>query len=274
MDANIELWHYEWTQQGRSEKTFGNMRRDLARFVDWLGKDPGEATRVDCLTYLNETTQRSAHAAEHAWRALRSFYAFLSDEDGTASPMERIKCPRRPEPHVKGVSEAEYHALLSVCGRHHRDRAIITLLMETGLRRTELANLRLSDVDLDLNVIVVRKSKTGKPRLVPMSNDARLAMLRYLRVRKGDSDVLWFGRKGPLSSDGVRLMLVRRSHEAGVKVSAHQFRRSFAVGWLVDGGSQVSLQHICGWSSPAMPARYTRHAGERLAAAEMKRLRG
>lgn len=282
MSPALMLWRYEWTQQGRSTATFANMEREFSRFCDWWERDPVSATYADCLTYLSTLT---GHRAEMAWRALRSFYSFTSATDGTANPMSKIRAPKRPEPSVKGLYEHEYKLLLGVCcGRTvtaRRDTAIITLLWETGLRRSELVRLTVNDVDTDQGVLFVRKSKTDKPRLVPLSSAANVALLHYLRVRvsgkwvkHASCSALFLGQKGALTSDGVRLMLERRGESAGVHVSAHMFRRAFAVEWLELGGSQTSLQAICGWNSGAMVERYTRHARERLAATEMRRLRG
>lgn len=278
MDPSVTLWQYEWLQQGRSAATFKNMQRELGHFATWLERPLESATVADCLGYLSEKAQVSPSKAAWAWRALASYFKFTAALDGTANPMARVKCPKVPEPATQGVSPAQVKQLLLVCNDSPRDKALIALLACTGLRRSELANLLLEDVLTDQQTVLVRTSKSGKPRVVPMSTDATMLVLKYLRVRSRSPHAgmpwLWLGKKGRLTSDGVRLLLVRRCKQAGVDVSAHNFRRAFAVNWLAQGGSQVSLMSICGWSSPAMPARYTRHAASELAQAEYKRLIG
>lgn len=279
-DPTVTLWGMAWKQRGRSEGTLSIMTSELERFGRWLQESYAmgyeAATMRHCLAYLVERGESSKHAAELAWRTLRSFYGFCTELDGTPSPMEKVKCPKRPEPSVKGITPAEYKQLLLVCGSDVRDKAIFALLQCTGLRRSELADLLLSDVNVEQRILIVRKSKTDKPRAVPMSTEAATYLLRYLRQRAKDKNAsmpfLWLSRKGRLTSDGMRLLIERRAKQAGVKASAHMFRRSFAVDWLANGGSQVSLMSICGWSNPAMPARYTRHAAGQVAEAEYRRM--
>lgn len=272
MNPTITLWQYDWIQQGRSATTLRYMTREVERYLKWLDAPLESATVADCLSYLAERAQIGKHPAFSAWRSLRSVYGFTSVLDGSPSPMEKIKCPRVDEPSVRSITLAEYKQMLLVCGGDNRDKAIIALLFCTGLRRTELANLTMDAVNLEQKVLIVRRSKTGKPRVVPMSTEATVYLLKYLRLRRSSTDALWIGKKGVLTTSGIRLVIARRAKQAGVKVSAHQFRRGFAVNWLSDGGSQVSLMSICGWASTAMPARYTRHAAERVAESEYRRL--
>jgi integrase/recombinase XerD len=281
-DPTMTLWRYDWLQSNRSAATIDEYQRQLRHFAGWLSKPPESACRADCASYVLLRREISATSALLTWKALRCYYRFLQTVDPDADdPMRAIKAPRVPEPATKGVAPDDMRRLLAVCTGSDleavRDRAIIQVLACTGLRRTEMITLRLDDVNVEQRLLLVRTSKTGKPRVVPISTDATMALLKYLRLRSRStfacsSDSLWLGAKGSLGPSGLRLMLVRRSTCADVSVTAHQFRRSFAVDWLSSGGSQTSLMAICGWSSPAMPARYTRHAAERVAADEYRRI--
>lgn len=283
MDPSVTLWQMDWKQKGLADATMKHMTRELLRFQRWLAENATverfeDATYQHCLLYLNARSQDGTCTAANSWRAMRCFYLYLEALDGTPNPMAKVKCPRRPEPVTKGVTPGEYKQLLLACGSDARDKAIVSLLYSTGLRRTELATLKTEDINPDQRVLLVRRSKTGKPRVVPFSAEAAQFLLKYLRIRNkhklAADPHLWLGKKGVLSTEGIRLMLKRRANIAGVDVTAHQFRRAFAVSWLEHGGSQVSLMHICGWTNTAMPARYVRHAGERLAEAEYKRIYG
>lgn len=256
MDHTLTLWRYEWLKQGRSPATMQHMIREVNHFAEWLAGPLNSATVSDCLGYLAHRRETiSTHASEYSWRSLRSYFAFVSELDEVPSPMAKIKCPRRDEAATKGVTEKEYRALMLACEGtgwlELRDRAIIALLYCIGLRRAELTNLTMDAMNLDQRMLVVRKSKTGKPRAVPVSTDATVAMVKYLRKRRErkESDLIFLSQKGPMTANGLRIMLERRSNQAGVHVSAHMFRRAFAVDWLKKGGSQVSLMSICGWSS-------------------------
>lgn len=278
MDHLVALWQYDWQSKGRSDSTFRNMRCEFERFQRWVGESRTvEAVETrDCLAYLAERRQQSQAATFYAWRTLRSFYGFLEALEGKQNPMRGIRTPKVDEPATKGLTAEEFKQLIACCDV--RDRAMITLMWCTGLRRSEVTNLKVSDVMVETGTVLVRHAKSGKPRTVPFSPETKMHMLRYLRQRSKSkhaaSDMFWLGVKGPLTSDGLRLMLERRGKEAGIKVSAHMFRRSFAVNWLKDGGSQVSLMSLAGWSTPAMASRYTRHAAGKLADAEYRRMYG
>jgi len=95
-----------------------------------------------------------------------------------------------------------------------RDRSILGVLWDTGMRRGELAALNVDDVDLETQRILVRKSKTRRPRVVFYTDDTARMLRNYLRARErhavGYRPELWLGAKGPLTSDGLR-MLFRRT---------------------------------------------------------------
>lgn len=284
MDPTTQLWQLNWHNEGRSADLLKAMSREMDRFEIWLDRDRMTATYADCLQYLIHRQETvSDNAKEWSWRALSSYFKYVASLDRDfVNPMTNIRCPKRPEAAVKAVTRDEYEKLMATCATKRaiitplRDAAIIELLWCTGLRRGEVANLMLDDIDIEQGSLVVRVSKVKKPRVVPFSTDAKIALLKYLRVRPSDPHAdegwLWLGTKGRLNGDAIRLMLQRRSDLAGVNVSAHQFRRHFAARWLSDGGSQVSLQSICGWSSGAMPARYTRHAAAEVAMDEHRRI--
>ena len=101
-------------------------------------------------------------------------------------------------------------------------------------------------------------------------------MLRnYLRARErhalGYRPELWLGAKGPLTSDGLRMLFRRLANETDIDVTAHMFRRSMPQRLLMDGVSQTSVMAVGGWSSPAMPGRYIRSVATEVAESEYRR---
>jgi integrase len=181
--------------------------------------------------------------------------------------MEHIKPPRVPDKPVPVLREDELRRLLKTCeGRDfysRRDNAMLRLLIDTGMRRGELAGLRVEDVDFDNGVVhVVGKGK--RPRACPIGRKTAQALDRYLRSR-GDysaaarGPALWLGQSGPMTADGVNQVVEVRAKAAGLEgVHPHMFRHTFAHQWLSDGGQEGDLMRLAGWRSRTMLGRYGR----------------
>lgn len=142
-----------------------------------------------------------------------------------------------------------------------RDRAIIIVLMDAGLRASELIGLDLSDVDLDNGILLVL-GKGRRKRQVPIGRKALAALDRYLRARAKSDDAhkpkLWLSKKGILTDSGLRQLIERKCKQAGIAhLHPHQFRHSFADSWLREGGQEGDLMmKITGWRSRSMVNRY------------------
>lgn len=139
-----------------------------------------------------------------------------------------------------------------------RDRAILSVLWGCGLRRSEVANLKVDDVFLAEGVLVVRSAKNGQPRMVPIPPFASRAVRQHLRGWKTKSLF-------DMSTNGLRLMLRRHG-----LMPAHAWRRGWAVHSLRAGISETSVRSAAGWSSGAMVARYTRAKAAELALHEYR----
>jgi integrase len=139
-----------------------------------------------------------------------------------------------------------------------RDLAILSLFADTGVRRGELAGVRVEDLDTDEQVMVV-SGKTGT-RGVPYGTETGTRLDRYLRVRRqhqhGGLPWLWIGKRGRFTQFGIEGVVQARAREAGLKIHPHLFRHTFAHLWLDGGGNEGDLQRLMGWSSGQMLNRY------------------
>jgi len=225
--------------------------------------------------------------AKAYFNGLRRFFRFLHMERVTRrNLMDGMKAPRVPLKPVPVLSDREINLLLGSCSGKdfysRRDLAIIRTFLTTGLRRTELANLRLgadghneSDVDLDAGLARVL-GKGGWQRTVPLEPQTVVALDRYVRARHthraSRSPWLWLGRKGRLRAHGVADVVVKRARLAGLPhIHPHQLRHTFVHLWLLEGGSGPDLMAIAGWRSGASMWRYaTSTAQERAIVAHRK----
>jgi site-specific recombinase XerD len=176
-----------------------------------------------------------------------------------------MKPPRIPEAPPAMLDEAALRRLLKACeGREfveRRDMALVRLLIDTGCRRQELADMTVADLDLDGQVVTVQ-GKGRRVRTLPFGKKAARDLDRYLRVRSQRKDAgtpaLWLGQRGGMTGSGVYQVVKDRARQAGIseRVFTHQFRHGFAHSWLSSGGQESDLMRIAGWRSRTMLTRY------------------
>ncbi len=178
------------------------------------------------------------------------------------------------EPRGRSLAKSEIAALLATCCTSSpidiRDAAIFIMLLGTGLRRSELVNLELKDLNLSTGEILVRKGKRGKSRKVYLSTKARPFALKWLEVRGNEPGPLLCRIRrgghlhlGRLHPDAIWRMLQHRADLTGLEsFSPHDFRRTFCCDLLDAGVDIVTVQNLMGHSSPVTTAKYDRRGEE------------
>jgi site-specific recombinase XerD len=261
--------------ENRSERTIATYLvglRQADAFLRARGTTIEAANRADLEAFLAELlTRRAPSTAATYYKPLKLLYTWLAEEEEIpADPMRRMKRPIVPDKPVPIVPEDGLKRLFRACAganfEARRDTALIMLLLDTGARRDEMAGLKLADVDLELDVLLVL-GKGRRERTLPFGRRAGEALDRYLRARTrhkaAELPWLWLGKQGRLTEWGLVMMLRRRGAQAGLPgLHPHQFRHTFAHQWLAQGGTETDLMRIAGWKSRQMLQRYGASAAD------------
>jgi len=233
----------------------------------------------------------SNHSLANMWCAVRSFYKWAREEGLVAErPDLGIQRPKYVLAEVEPFTGEEIAALLECAeyastaktqGRRAyrarkptaaRDKALILLLLDTGLRVSEAARLQVGDVDLVTGEIAISPYQSGKSRgrHVFAGKATRRALWRYLTGRRDGS--LFLTQEGrAMDRNSIRLVLTRLGERAGVqRAHPHRFRHTFAIEYLRNGGDVFTLQRFLGHSSLDMVRHYLALAQTDAAAAHQK----
>jgi site-specific recombinase XerD len=271
--------------ENRSDRTIATYLHGLRQAETFLrarGTMVEAATRADLEAFMADLlARRTASTAATYYKILKVLYGWLVDEEELeADPMAKMKPPIVPANPVPIVPPDGLKRLFHACAgkgfEARRDTALIMLLLDTGARRAEMVGLKLADVDLDLDVLLVL-GKGRRERTLPFGRKAGEALDRYLRVRgrhkHAELPWLWLGQRGRLTEWGLVLMLRRRGAQAGLPgLHPHQLRHTFAHEWLVQGGAETDLMQIAGWKSRTMLQRYGASAADTRAREAHRRL--
>jgi site-specific recombinase XerD len=251
------------------------------RFETFLGRDPplGELTAADVRAFLNSQNGLSAKTLLNYHTGLSALWTWAVKEHLVERHIIREVDPPRPEQRaIVPYTQSDLQAMLDACDRSQpyirpgkrecdherptalRDRAILILLVDTGMRASELCRLRIADVDLKNHRVRVM-GKGRKERTLPISPRTSQVLWRYLATRddaQRQAAFLFITRTGTaISRFNLRHTLRRCGDRAGVTgVTVHRFRHTFAIQFLRNGGQIFALQRILGHATLDMVQRY------------------
>jgi len=264
-------------ERNLSANTIAAYRNDLTRYLDFLQEAGVSDLQLvnfnliqDYINLLSELELAAASLARN-FSALRAFHRFLVSENLSSNdPTELLQSPRLPRRLPQVLDLVEIERLLTVIdvstSKGIRDRAIIETLYSTGVRVSELINLKMADVYFHQGVIRVL-GKGSKERIVPFGSRAAQAIKQYItavrallmRFRRSRDFLFLNFRGGPLSRMGVWKIIQEYVRLADIQkpVSPHVFRHSFATHLLEGGANLRAVQELLGHADIATTQIYT-----------------
>jgi site-specific recombinase XerD len=261
-----------------SEVTIKWYKETAGQFVCWLADrgidDPLEIKAIHVRMYLDEFKVGGAseqYVHNHA-RAVRTLVRFLHEEKYIPEPI-KFKMPPLSKQRLPYLKADEVTKVLEHC-QNPRDKAIILLMVDTGIRRAELVNLNWGDIDLKSGVVNIARGKGGKSRSVVIGSATRRAIMAYARTinQKSDAPLIQTKNGTRMQLSGLRSMLERLSKRCGIHIAPHALRRTFATLALRAGMSPLHLPGLLGHSTLDMTRRYVQMVDDDLV--EAHRLHG
>lgn len=258
----LRSWELSLRSNNRSPETIRSYLRSATLFADYLTDPPlpakdSEIDQVPAVDdvldikrahvqafVVHEIARTSASSARSRFLGVQAWLKWMvAEEELDRSPAEGVRAPTTEAPEVPILTPSQLQTLLkSVAGKEFpevRDRAMILLWLDSGVRLSEVVNRTLDDVDLDTQVLHVM-GKGSRGRAVPYGTKTAQAVDKYIRLRARHPygktvEHLWIGQKTkkPLTVSGAGKLLARRSEACGLgRIHPHQFRHTFAHMWL------------------------------------------
>jgi len=279
-DLIIDFLEYMEVEKGRAIATVSNYDHYLRHFSSFAQEKgiaaPEQINQELVRQYrlaLNRTNI-SKNTQNYYLIALRSFLKYLSKRNLKSLDANQIELAKTEERQITFLDDKELDELMSKPGiktiQGLRDKAILTLLFSTGLRVSELINLKKDDINLEKTEFSV-KGKGGKVRVVFLDQAAKESLKRYLASRTDPSDFLFISYGHTKSEDrrpktengmtprSVQRMVRKYALAAGITkdVTPHVMRHSFATDLLMSGADLRAVQSLLGHSSVTTTQIYT-----------------
>ena len=276
--------------EGKADRTLVLYGQSITYFGQWLAQRgrPADLSSLDrdtVLQWFDHLRSRglTTGTIRTRWRGLRRFVNWLLAEGivGT-DPLAGIVIDKPPPP-VPILTDEDLAALVGACrGKRfadRRDEAVMRLLIDCGLRVSEVTGIDLDHLDLGAESITVT-GKGSRVRAAYFGAKTGQALDRYLRERRNhrhaSSSALFLGERGRFTPDGVRERLKVRADIAGLdpaKIHPHRFRHTNAHDFLLAGGQERDLKRLMGWRSDTMLERYGASAADHRAREAARRLK-
>ena len=277
-DSNLRSFlNYLLVDKGLSNNTVKAYEADISSFFQWLDNEDLKYKKLQedhinqYISFLFQRKMRSS-SVNRKISSIKSFYIFLVKRNFVKnSPLNDLVTPKQEKYLPESMSEAEVDKLLNspdVSNKiENRDKAMIEMLYATGMRISELVNLKMTDVDMKRCVVKVF-GKGSKERLVPFGETALDSLRSYLNEREqSSSKEIFLSNRGKKMTrvafwQRVKIYLIRENLKNSI--SPHTLRHAFATHLLNRGADLRSVQLLLGHSDLSTTQIYTHIAKQRL----------
>lgn len=262
--SRVVRYFGDYLKERQLADTLDNLSVDLAR--DFVLHLQTRRKWPDRQCHLAEQNLRAISVQTYV-RALRGFFNWIYREGYTRENiLANLRPPKAPRTLAEVLRDEEVGRILACIDPEtswgSRDSAMLIIMLDTGLRLSEVANLAMANAHLDEGYLKVM-GKGAKERMVPIGGVAQKALLRYVykfrpEPLNASEDTLFLTPEGrAMSANGVQMVIRRLALKSGVKrLHPHLCRHTFATNYLMNGGDVFTLQQILGHTTLEMVRRY------------------
>lgn len=252
-DQLLKIYAGTLLSEGKSKKTVKAYVNFLNRFERETNKPLIEINTMDIRIWLSKCQQGTTglRTCDTYRSYLSSFYHFLTNEGILKeNPVDRVGKIK-----YNKFTELEYSVeeidMFRTAIKTQKERAVLEVLLATGLRATELCSLEIADVNMQKRNLIVRQGKGNKSRIVPISRLAIMHLRKYLETRTDDNPLLFVNRYNSAYNKNTLGTMVRKWGKATSvdNVHAHRFRKTFATDLFRRGMDIRSIQKLLGHSN-------------------------
>lgn len=251
-----KLFEQNLKSNGKANATVIAYTKDIEQMSEFTGKrgknnvDEVLPQDIEDFKELLKKQRYTGKSISRKINSIKSFFRFLMVEGFIhENPADIISHPKLEQQPPRVLSKIEYRALRDACRGDSRMAAIVELLLQTGMRISELASLQMSDIDFERNVIFVEAQNSREARKVPLNEAGKKALLDYLDVRPRAKEKTVFLTKTmrPFLVRNIRTALDRYFRLAGIKdAKVNDLRHTFIIEQLKAGTPLVYVSQLVG----------------------------
>ena len=280
IQAVLDLYQLHNRSEAKSESTLDWYERVVGRLIEWLRAE-GELVPIGELSedvlrlhviYLSKFRSRGKELSRSTLntyvRGMRDFLRWAYLEGFTEHQLlERFRPPRVPSVIVDTLEDDEIHRLVAAVSKSPRNHAIVMLLLDTGIRLSELVGLQLEDVNFEVGSVKVF-GKGSKERIVPFGNKTHKVLREYILFHRppvaGERGLFISRRARSIRKSGLQSLFRRlRTVTKIERLHVHLLRHTYATNFLRANGSSLLLKQNLGHSTMAMVDHYAHLASQR-----------
>lgn len=243
-------------QEGKAHATVIAYSKDIEQLIEFVGKDGktlvGEVTPENIEEFKADlkTKRYTSKSISRKINSIKAFFRYLMSQGVVSSnPAESVAHPKIEQTPPRVLSKLEYRALRDACRGDSRLFAIIEVLLQTGMRISELAALQLEEIDLERGIMEIKAQNSRDGRRVPLNKAAKKAIMDYLKVRPKAREKTVFLTKTcrPFLVRNIRTAIDRYFRLAGIKeAKVNDLRHTFIVEQLKAGTPLVYVSQLVG----------------------------